>query len=115
MDRRSIQDVYLKTEQSPYTHILTLNLLSKASHQAERKRNYRDLESSHAQSVQIAEGVWVFLKSENLRNVFREAHYRRIEKNELSLEKKQSVIEKLIMIYVKIWANWLNTFYMMHS
>jgi hypothetical protein len=55
MDRRSIQDIYLKTEQLPYIHILTLNLLLKESQQVGRKRNYRDMEISHAPSVRIVE------------------------------------------------------------
>jgi hypothetical protein len=55
MDRRSIRDVYLKTEQLQYIHIPTLNLLLKESQQVGRKRNYRDMEISHAQSVRIVE------------------------------------------------------------
>jgi hypothetical protein len=55
MDRRSIQDIYLKTEQLPYIHILTLNLLLKESQQVGRKRNYRYMEISHAKSVRIVE------------------------------------------------------------
>jgi len=55
MDRRSIRDVYLKTEQLQYIHILTLKLLLKERQQVGRKRNYRDMEISHAQSVRIVE------------------------------------------------------------
>ena len=54
-DRRSIQDVCLKTELLPYTRIMTSNLLLKESQQVGRKRNCRDLEISHAQSVRIVE------------------------------------------------------------
>ena len=54
MDRRLIQDVYLSTEQLPYIHILTLNLLLRESQQAGRKQHCRD-QVSHAQSVQSVE------------------------------------------------------------
>lgn len=55
MDRRSIQGVYLKTEQLPYIHMLTSNHLLKESQQVGRKRNYLDMEISHVLSVRIVE------------------------------------------------------------